>query len=524
MLVFEGRDIKVVACMFEGCRDTVITFTGRAAEPPVAKGFGETYLMKRGVSAVHFISKDNHWWQTPEPIEAIRTLRESGLLDGDRRITLYGSSMGGYAALIYSRALRPHQVVVFSPQYSINPKRVPFEQRWRAYAARLSFDHDDMAAGISPDTEIKAVFDPFFLPDARHVDMIESHRPVERIAISFAGHNTARMMQEVGLITEVTDKLILGGFDRANFTRRCRATRGASSLFWYGLAEALHRHVRAAAAGMASAVAAAMVVGSDRMRDRTLRLDILNRAIWDACAFETPHHAAVWLAEVERLDGGGHRTAYARALVAQAKKDYATAVSQARAGVAMSANETAYVALDIEATLQAEGPQAALARCDCAPNRLKKTAPFLLARARAQAADGQWEQARDTLVALCRLERRNPAARALLARAWSQLGRPDAAGVQLAPVLPYPVASPRLAAEIVALLEQGGLPERAETFRARNARFRDGYAALIGEIFLADWTDPAAAVSAVRARVRAATARSGEPARPRVCVVPGLAS
>src|SRR5260221_10915465 len=104
MDIFDGRDIRVVGRLFDESKENlVITFTGRAAAPPVEKGFGETYLIKRRVSAVHFISKDNHWWQTPEPAAAIDELRNRGLIGGDRQITLYGSSMGGYAALILSR-------------------------------------------------------------------------------------------------------------------------------------------------------------------------------------------------------------------------------------------------------------------------------------------------------------------------------------------------------------------------------------------------------------------------------------
>lgn len=173
---------------------------------------------------------------------AIGKLRERGLIGRGQDITLYGSSMGGYASLILSKLINPRRIVVFSPQYSIDGKRVPFERRWRSYAARISFEHDDMAAGIDPAAEIKIVYDPFFLPDRQHVKLIEGHRNVEHVPVPFAGHNTARALEELGVITRVIDQLLFGDFQVRQFLHLYRQTRARSSLFWYGLSQALARH------------------------------------------------------------------------------------------------------------------------------------------------------------------------------------------------------------------------------------------------------------------------------------------
>ena len=55
------------------------------------------------------------------------------------RVMTYGSSMGGYAALRFARALRADAILALSPQYSIDPAVVPWEDRWRQDGARIAW-------------------------------------------------------------------------------------------------------------------------------------------------------------------------------------------------------------------------------------------------------------------------------------------------------------------------------------------------------------------------------------------------
>jgi pimeloyl-ACP methyl ester carboxylesterase len=116
-MFFDGKDIRIkVNLARPDDRKIIVTFTGRTSAPPSAMGFGEAFLAKRNISAIHFISKDNHWWQTGEVKTGIEALRKNGIIRPDCDLTLYGSSMGGYAALMYSGELRPRRVVAISPQ------------------------------------------------------------------------------------------------------------------------------------------------------------------------------------------------------------------------------------------------------------------------------------------------------------------------------------------------------------------------------------------------------------------------
>lgn len=488
--IFDGQDIRVVARLFKESQDhLVITFTGRAANPPVDKGFGETYLAKRRVSAVHFISKDNHWWQTAEPQAAISELRARGLIDGTKKITLYGSSMGGYAALILSRLLKPKRIVLFSPQYSIDALRVPFEKRWRSYAAKLKFDYDDMSAGLDLEADVKVVYDPFFEPDRRHVELIERLRPVAHIPVCFAGHNTARTLEELGIIGQVIDDLLFGDFSVANFLHLYRSRRPASSLFWYGLSQTLSGHDHHAAAALTSYAAATIVLSSGRMKDPALRRDILRHAV--SMAYTCSHTAivATWLAELGKIESSSARIEYVHAVAAWAGRDWAQAGRRLDIALAKSRSDPAYVALKIEVLGKASGPAAALHYSSSLPASLGRVPTVLLAKARLLAYVKDWKSALDVLQQCLRHDRLNPAARALATKCWLELGRPEAAMKNLSPMIHYYIASDEVAEEIAQLFEQVRGRRHGDKVRARHKRYNNLLRTLIGTLDSIDWTD-----------------------------------
>lgn len=504
MTVFEGRDIRVVARLLDTRRkDLVVTFTGRAANPPVEKGFGEVYLAKKGISAIHFISKANHWWQTPEPLEAIERLKRDGFLPDDRRLVLYGSSMGGYAALIYSRILKPDQVIIFSPQYSIDANKVPFEKRWRNYAAKVRFDHDDMVAGLDVNVPVKVIFDPFFEPDARHVGLIEAVRPIERVSIPFAGHNTARVLGELNMITETTDSLILGGFEKAVFSRRYRRERESASLFWHGFSETLFQHQQEAGGALAAVTAAVILEKGGRMRDRVLRLDILHAGVIAARLLDRADLAAAYVAEIKAAEPNGHRTPFAEAVVFQMTGNLSAAIASVQAALAGKSGDADYLALLAELLVESGRVDEAMPFIAGLPSAVRQSTRLLVTTAKAWMAQGRFIEAKEVLRLACRDKRRNVEARVLLARCWALTGRPDAAPKQLDRVLDRVVANPALAKEIVELLLGADAESKAGRFAARQARFQ----AICDAVLMPDpigWGDVPQAAARMRSRARSA--------------------
>jgi hypothetical protein len=511
MQIFDGRDIRVVARLFEGAKeDLVVTFTGRAANPPVGKGFGENYLIKRRISAVHFISKDNHWWQTPEPAEAVAELHRLGLIGAGRKVTLYGSSMGGYAALMLSRMIKPKRIILFSPQYSIDSRRVPFEKRWRAYAAKLQFDHDDMAACIDHDAEIQVVYDPFFEPDRQHVALIEKLRPVDHVPIRFAGHNTARTLEELGIITRVIDDLLFGAFDVREFLRLYRRSRAGSSLFWYGLSQVLVRRGHRGAATLAACMAAKLLLAGRRMKDAVLRRDILRSALSMTCEAGMPALAKVWLAELQTVESSSARAAFAGALVARAEEDWKQ-VDRKLDSIAGKANEPVAVALRIDAMGRLLGSADALAFVDSLPAGLKRSPAVLLARGCLLKDAKRWTQAIEVLTQYSRHDRLDPVARTLSARCHLELGQIEPAMKQISPVLHYHVANDRLADDIARLMEKGRGEKHAQKVRSRHKRFSTLFATLLAAVDGVPWQERTSAAMSLRDLLQSSPVRRSAP-------------
>lgn len=174
-------------------------------------GFGEAALKKAGVPALHFINLQNHWWQIDDVNEIISVGRMA-LCNSTRKIG-YGASMGAYAALRFSDSLALDEIVAFSPQYSIDSRKVPWESRWRAEAGRLSFDSESMK--IREACVCHMIYDPEF-PDAKHVAMIESENEGVHFRHYHAhgtGHFPIRQMQASGELWKVLSGFSSGCVD-----------------------------------------------------------------------------------------------------------------------------------------------------------------------------------------------------------------------------------------------------------------------------------------------------------------------
>lgn len=514
-LLYDGNDVRVRPRLFPGSADLVVTFTGRASKPPVAKGFGEGYFDKRRISAIHFISKANHWWQTPEIGEAVERIRAAGLLDGYRRVVLYGSSMGGYASLIQSLALDPDHILIISPQYSIDGQVVPFEKRWRNYAAKLSFDHDDMAAGLHPTARISVIVDPYFVPDMQHIRLIEKLRPVTPVPIPFAGHNTVRALEECNLMQGMVRDLLDDSFDPAAFRQDYRAGRVRASLFWFGLTELLVSRGRGGWAALPAAIAADMVAKQSRMRDASLRLEIFRTAIRTAVERRDAAGASRWLGILGEEDPDSAQTALARAQVAVLDDDAALALSLAEAARERLPNDGRAVAVLIDALARAGQEERAYRFATGVAAKQPRVGPIQLALARRQLAATDYDKLRDTLQQTLRRGNRHSAVRVMLANEMWRRGRADPARRQLAPVIAGTEADPALREAAYALARRLGWKPEAERFMRRARRADRLYDMLHKEFHRIDPANPHAAMAGFVAAVAEAAARAslGAPRR-----------
>ncbi len=90
-------------------------------------GFGEAFFVSRSVNAIHILSRDNDWYLLPDIDRALEAA--SGAAKSFDRVTTYGSSMGAFAAIRLGRLAGATTAIALSPQFSLDPRVVPFEDR-----------------------------------------------------------------------------------------------------------------------------------------------------------------------------------------------------------------------------------------------------------------------------------------------------------------------------------------------------------------------------------------------------------
>jgi pimeloyl-ACP methyl ester carboxylesterase len=145
---FMGRDIIVRFAKVTPLNDFLaVTFHSASIDEEGPRkagfdmpGFGQSFLRKHGINAVHVLVSRSHWYQTPEMEGALAFIRH--IAKDYHRVVTYGSSMGGYAAIKFGPEVRANAAVAISPQYSIDPAKAPFEKRFLKYFRREAWTND----------------------------------------------------------------------------------------------------------------------------------------------------------------------------------------------------------------------------------------------------------------------------------------------------------------------------------------------------------------------------------------------
>ena len=196
-------------------------------------GFGEAFFADNGVSALHVMGRREDWYQYPEMRQALQAVREFTI--GASRVMTYGSSMGGYAAVRFAEPCAAHIALALSPQYSIDPRRAPFEKRWLSDSRRIKF-LQEIDGPIRSETRTIIVYDPR-TDDRRHVELIKGDINVDEIPAPFTGHPVATFLSEIGLLKSMVLSSLDGTIDTKECRRFIRASRSDSSIYYASLAE-----------------------------------------------------------------------------------------------------------------------------------------------------------------------------------------------------------------------------------------------------------------------------------------------
>lgn len=196
-------------------------------------GFGETFFQAIGVSAIHVMGVREDWYQYPDMPEAMAAVRQA--VAGAERVITYGSSMGGYAALRFADAAGAQAALILSPQYSIDPAKVPFERRWSQDSERLTFltaVDGPIRCSIRP----LVIYDPG-TEDSRHIALIEAETPIEKAPLRNAGHPATTVLAESGVLAPLLVEMLAGEVDPRRLKIQLRRERSKSGAYLAHLAQ-----------------------------------------------------------------------------------------------------------------------------------------------------------------------------------------------------------------------------------------------------------------------------------------------
>lgn len=169
----------------------LVTFNEMEIQANGSRFWGQRFCEKADIAALGFISRRPNWFPAASVVKAVEAT--APILRSARERILYGHSQGGYAALRYRRRFNATTAIAFCPQVSIDPKSVPYDNRFlRHFSPGL---HANM--GITPDHAAGRAFifyDPFHAVDRRHAERIailqaETHL----LPVHMTGHGTVRV-------------------------------------------------------------------------------------------------------------------------------------------------------------------------------------------------------------------------------------------------------------------------------------------------------------------------------------------
>lgn len=184
-----------------------------------------------GMSAICVYPRYNDWYlndSLPDLLYAIETLAK-----GYAEVISYGLSMGGYAAVLTASDLRVDKVIAISPQFSVDPRKVPFETRWQRLLEKMDFRHDRLRNDGQSSALGVVVVDPMHKLDALHCDQILRMFPSwKRLNLPMGGHSATACLRDAGKIGDFGRALLRDDYDPGVLLGMHKAARSRSFAYW----------------------------------------------------------------------------------------------------------------------------------------------------------------------------------------------------------------------------------------------------------------------------------------------------
>ena len=155
--------------------------------------------------------------------------------------------MGAYGAAAYSWLSHANLAILIAPQYSIDPDKPPYENRWVREASRIDFKFDCLQNQISRKTQYYILYDPRSI-DTKHTDLFLKTGYAVSVPVPFGGHTCGHVLQHAGLLESLILDIVHETFDSGKFLRLLHSRKRASPIYWFVLGQQAQKSGRNALA------------------------------------------------------------------------------------------------------------------------------------------------------------------------------------------------------------------------------------------------------------------------------------
>lgn len=208
----------------------VVTFDNLAAlrDTENRSPWGQGFLAAQGWDVLGVMAKRNDWFRDLPLWTALEGLRDDGFFRRFAAVSMYGSSMGGFAALAFAPLSPGCTVFALAPQSTLCAIRAPFENRYRQARAFTDWSGPwaDAATGLASAGQVFIAHDPHVPQDAAHMARLMAPN-VLTLRMPHLGHKLPPALQKMKILKPLSTEALSGTLTAARFARLFRARHGS---------------------------------------------------------------------------------------------------------------------------------------------------------------------------------------------------------------------------------------------------------------------------------------------------------
>src|SRR5579872_5126665 len=179
----------------EGSTDYVlVTFGNLGTRANGVDYLARSLAEKNDITCIGFAPRFPHWHPCTDIRGCIPAIAD---ILKNRVVVTYGDSMGGYGALKHADLLGASLAIAGSPQFSIDPRDVPDDHRYRLYYD-AALHGDNMRVQAPPPnsdyTQRYVLFDPLDGDDMYNVSLISAAVSVTQLRLPYTSHYSFRLL------------------------------------------------------------------------------------------------------------------------------------------------------------------------------------------------------------------------------------------------------------------------------------------------------------------------------------------